>query len=186
MRIAIFLFCLLFLLVKCAGPIKEFYPDSYFTEDHIYENKSIRFSLTFRSNWDIETDPNKLSRGIQKEVRRHQKGGVELLFAGATTDGLQGVMAVAANWNESTQKYAETIREKNKDNVTADSGLVDMLIKDKPIVKWKYSKFELQYIEFFFTIDTYNVRVGFWSEPEIFNRFLPVYLSIISSLDYLY
>lgn len=186
MRIAIFLFCLLFLLVECAGPIKEFYPDSYFTEDHIYENKSIRFSLTFRNNWEIETDPNKMDKGIRKEVRRYQKMGVELLFAGTTTDGLQGVSAVAASWNESTQKYAETIRKLNKDYVTADSDLVDMLINEKPIVKWEYSKFGLQYIEFFFTIDTYNVRVAFWSEPEIFKRFLPVYLSIISSLDYLY
>lgn len=174
------------LLVKCAGPIKEFYPDSYFIEDHIYENKTIRFSLTFRKNWEIGTDPNKMERGIQKEVRRYQKIGVELLFAGTTTDGLHGVSAVAANLNASTQEYAETIRRLNKDYITADSGLVDMLIKDKPVVKWKYCKLGLQYIEFFFTIDTYNVRVAFWSEPNIFDRFLPVYISIISSLECLY
>ena len=185
MRHILFVACLL-LFIKCAGPIKQFYPDSYFSEDNIYQNKPIRFSLTFRNNWDIETDPNKMERGIQKEVRRYQKIGVELLFAGITTDGLHGVSAVAANLNASTQEYAETIRKLNKDYITADSGLVDMLIKDKPVVKWKYSKLGLQYIEFFFTIDTYNVRVAFWSEPNIFDRFLPVYISIISSLEYLY
>ena len=185
MRIVLSLIFLL-LLVECAGPIKEFYNDSYFTEDHIYENKSIRFSLTFRNNWEIETNPNNLDKGVQKEVRRLQKQGVELLFAGATTDNLHGVSGFAVNLNESTQKYAEIIREKNKDNLTADSGLVDLLIKDKPVVKWEFSKLGLQYVEFFFTIDTYNIRVAFWSEPEIYRRFLPVYLSIISSLDYLY
>ncbi|GAI35280.1 unnamed protein product [marine sediment metagenome] len=185
MRSVALVFLLAVIIIGCAATIKEFYPDSYFKEDNVYQNKPLRFSLDFQGNWDIETDPNRMDRGIRKEVRRHQKIGVELLFAGTTTDGLQGVSAVAANLNESTQKYAEIIRELNKEYLTADSGLVDMLINGKPIVKWEYSKFDMQYVEFFFTMDTYNVRVAFWAEAPIFKRFLPVYLTIMSSLDFI-
>jgi hypothetical protein len=182
---AVLVSVLLLLLPGCSSHIEQFYPDSFFKEDNIYQNRPIRFSLDFQGNWDIETDPNNMSRGIQKEVRRYQKIGVELLFAGTTVDGLQGVSAVAANLNESTQKYAETIRELNMRYLTADSGLVDMLINNKPIVKWEYSKFEMQYVEFFFALDTYNIRVAFWAQPAVFKRFYPVYLEIMSSLEFI-
>ena len=170
----------------CAGPIREFYPDAFFPEDRVYENKTIRFSLTFKNNWDVETDPNRMDRGIRKEVRRYQKMGVELLFAGTTSDGLHGVSAIASSLNETAQTYAETIRTLNKDLVSEDAGLTEMLIAHKPMVRWQYRKFGLQYAEFFFTVDTYNVRVAFWSQPALFERFHPVYTSIMSSLESAY
>lgn len=176
---------LLIFIGGCGGPISQFYPDSYFSEDNIYQNKPLRFSLTFQGNWDIETNPNKMRRSLQKLAREFQKQGIELLFIGSTVDALQGVQGVAINLNASTREYAETYRDINKSYMTTDSGLTDIIINNKPMVRWNYVKYGFQFIEFFFTLDTYNIRIAFWSKPNIFKRFLPVYFNIMSSLDFI-
>ncbi len=175
-------------ITSCSAPIKQFYPDSYFEEDRIYQNKPLRFSLVFQGNWNIYTDPNIMMRSLKNLAIDHQKEGRELLFVGTTVDGLQGVKGIAINLNASPQEYAETYRKiktTDNSNMTADSGLVDILINNKPMVRWCYTEFNCEFIEFFFTIDTYNVRISFWAKSTIFKRFLPVYFSIISSLDFI-
>ena len=49
---------LLLTVLFCAPAIKQFYPGNYFPEDRTYQNKTLGFSLTYRGNWEIITDPN--------------------------------------------------------------------------------------------------------------------------------
>ncbi len=185
MRLILILFLPAIFTARCIAPIKEFYPDSYFNEDHIYQNKPLRFSLNFQANWNIDTDPNQMDRPLKKLAGSFQKQGTELLFVGSTPDGMQGVRGVAINLNLSSREYAKNYRDINKNAMTTDSGLVDIVINNVPMVKWIYSKYDFRFIEFFFTIDTYTVRIAFWSKPHIFKRFLPVYFTIMSSLDFI-
>lgn len=173
-------------LAGCSAPIKQFYPDSYFNEDCIYQNKPLRFSLVFRESWNIYTDPNQMMRSLKKLAKEHQKEGRELLFVGTTVDGLQGVRGIAINLNASAKEYAEMYRNiKITDNeaISADSGLVEVVVNTIPMIRWSYTEYSHEFIEFFFTIDTYNIRIAFWAKPLFFKRFLPVYFSIISSIE---
>jgi len=168
----------------CSTHIKQFYPDSFFGEDCIYQNKPLGLLLTFQKNWSIETDPNEMERAVQKVVRELQSQGAEILFVGSTTDGMQGVRGVAANLNLSARQYAQNYKTANADAVSSDSGLADMIIGGKEMVRWVYTKFDFRFIEFFFTLDTYNLRIAFWAKPDTFERFLPVYFSVMATLEY--
>ncbi len=173
-------------LLACAGAIKEFYPDSFFMEDGVYQNKPLRFSLTFERNWNLFTDPNDMVRSLKRLAIEHQKEGRELLFVGTTVDGLQGVRGVALNLNASTEEYFEMYRKiklTDNDAISADSGVIAMVVGDIPMLRWCYTEYGHQFVEFFFTIDTYNIRIAFWAKPLIFQRFLKVYLSIMSSIE---
>ena len=50
------------------------------------------------------------------------------------------------------------------------------------MVKWVYDKSGFRFVEFFFNIGTYDIRVSFWTKPDLFEKFLPVYEQIISTL----
>lgn len=169
----------------CSSSLPQFYPDSFFSEDNVYQNKPLRFSLTFVGNWIIETDPNNMdpsSKGLAQEM---QKRGAELLFIGITSEATQGVRAIAAHLNYPVREYAEEIRKVNKPNIEADSGIIDMVIKNHELVKWEYVSSGFRHIEFFFHLDTYNIRIAFFSKPHIFENFLPIYYRIISSLAFI-
>ncbi len=181
------LFGLLLLgIIGCSAPIKQFYPDSYFLEDGVYQNRPLKFSLTLLGAWNVYTDPNYMVRSLKNLAREHQQEGRELLFVGTTADGRQGIRGVAINLNASTEEYAQLYRKiKTEDNsaVTADSGMVETLVNEVPMIRWSYTEYGHQFTEFLFTVDTYNIRIAFWSQPVVFQRFLPVYLSIMSSIE---
>lgn len=172
------------ILSGCSTSIKQFYPDSYFEEDNIYSNKTLRFAINYKSAWQIETDPNNMERGLKKIAKEFQDQGIELLYVGSTPDGLQGTQGVAANLNTPAIEYAEAYRDLNLSSMSADFGLKEMIIDGIPMVKWEYEKYGFHFAEFFFTLDTYNIRIVFWANPGIFKKFYKEYLSIMSSIDF--
>lgn len=171
------------ILLSCASHIKQFYPDTFYGEDNIYENKSLHFTLTYRGNWVIFTDPEEMDKSSRQFAGDLQKSGVELLFVGASVEGQHGTRGIAVNLNEPTRDYAEYIRRINKDDVEKDQGLVDFYAGKNYMVKWIYEKSGFRFEEFFFNIDTYDIRVAFWSKPELFEKFTPVYEQIMSTLS---
>mgnify|MGYP005806876283 CR=1 FL=1 len=181
-KLALLLISALF-LVRCVSSIKQFYPDSFFEEDNVYKNKPLQFSLQFKGNWFVDTDPNTMNNTAKKYAKSLQDKNAELLFIGSTVEGTQGVRGIAVNLNIPTLEYAQNIQKINQKGLTSDSGLVQIELNNSPFVKWSYESEGFQFVEFFFTLDTYNIRIAFWSKPIIFKRFLPIYFDIISSLD---
>ncbi|MBD3420973.1 MAG: hypothetical protein GF398_12710 [Chitinivibrionales bacterium] len=173
------------LLLCCSGPLTQYYPDSYFREDRAYENKSLGFALIYRGNWDITTDPNRMSKSNKGVAEKFYNSGGELLYVGSTVEGTQGTRGIAINLNLSNIEYARKVREINSESIEEDKELIDFLAYDKPMVKWEYMMYGYQFVEFFFTRDTYNVRVAFWTKPHVYQRFLPVYEEIMSTLTYI-
>jgi hypothetical protein len=182
-KIALFFLTVAMACTMCTAPaMRQFYPDTYFEADNVYENKTLRFILTYGNNWYLFTDPNEMDKQTRAFAKSLQKQGVELLFAGATVDGMHGTRGIAVNLNESGKEYAQRIYDLNKDDVVSDEGLIDFIIKGKNLVKWTYAKSGFRFVEFFFAIDTYDIRIAFWTHPDLFDNFLPVYEQIISTL----
>ena len=175
--------CLWILAFFCASPLRQFYPDAFFPEDNVYENRSLGFLLTFRGNWSIITDPAEMNRTYRAFATTMQKAGGELLFMGNTVEGLYGVKAIAINLNEPPQEYAHYIRDLNKSDVENDTEPVDFYAGGHSMVKWVYDKAGYRFVEFFFVIDTYDVRVSFWTKPQLFTGFLEVFEEIMSTLS---
>jgi hypothetical protein len=175
-------FLLTLLVMLCSAPIKQFYPDTYFPEDNVYENHSLRFLLTFRGNWNIHTDPEEMNRHYKAFARTMQQAGGELLFMGSSVEELYGVKALALNLNEPPHEYAYYIRELNRDEVDQDLEPVEFIAGRHSMVKWVYDKAGYRFVEFFFVVDTYDIRLSFWTKPELFENFLPVFEEIAASL----
>jgi hypothetical protein len=171
-------------MMSCAPSIKQFYPGNYFPEDRTYQNKALGFSLTFRGNWEITTDPND-SKKDKEYAKELHKSGAELLFTGFTVEQTQGTRCIVAHLNETSREYAEEIRNVNKNTVISDSGCMDETINGKNFSIWRYKdkEHDLCFIEYFFAVDTYNVRVAFWTTPILFEKFQPVYEEIMGSLQ---
>ncbi len=185
MRTAILALFAVALLLACAAPLKEFYPDSYFAEDGVYQNKPLRFSLTFRGTWYLITDPDDMRGSTRQFARDLRERSAELLFVGATAEGTQGVRGIAINLNVGQREYAEKIHTLNAPDVDEDFGLTETILDGMPMVRWDYRVGEFRFVEFFFTLDTYNLRIAFWTRPSVFERFEPVYLDIMSSLCFI-
>lgn len=175
----------LIIICGCSTSIKQFYPDSYFPQDYIYSNKTLRFAINYKSAWHIETDPNEMERALKKIAKEFQKQGIELLYVGSTPDALQGTQGVAANLNTPAKEYAEAYRDLNLPAMSKDFGISEMLIDGIPMMKWEYEKYGFHFAEFFFTLDTYNIRIVFWAKPPIFKKFYNEYISIMSSIDFI-
>ncbi len=174
---------LLLICIGCSAPISQFYPGSYFRQDNIYQNKVIGFLLQFPSGWDLVTAPEKMDKATRGIARELHNRGAELLFIGSSPAPEQAVRAIAINLNVSSRIYAEKIREMNDDGVDKDHGLSGLTISGQQMYRWDYEIDGFRFAEFFFTIDTYNVRVAFWTRPPVFQRFEAVYLEIIGSLS---
>jgi hypothetical protein len=172
-----------FVACFCAAPLQQFYPDAYYEEDKIYENKPLRFVMQFQGNWLMFTDPRDMDKGSRALARAFARSGYELLFVGATVEGMHGTRGIAVNLNEPVQEYAEQIRRLNAADVQNDKGLVPMIAGRIPLVKWIYDKAEFRFAEFFLNIGTYDIRIAFWSKHELFEKFLPVYEDMISSIE---
>jgi hypothetical protein len=167
----------------CAAPINQFYPDTYYPEDKIYENKPLHFALRFQGNWMLFTDPRDMDKGSRDLAATMAKSGVELLFVGATVEGMHGTRGIAVNFNEPARDYAERIRAINRSEVQNDRGLTDMVIGKNSVVKWVYNKGDFRFAEFFFTLGTYDIRISFWSRSDLFDKFLPVYEQMMGSIE---
>lgn len=171
------------LLASCAAPIKQFYPDTYYEEDHIYENKPLGFNLKFDDNWIVITDPNMMSPGLKSLAKSYYKAGAELLFVGSTLEGFLAVRGLAVNLNEPTPDYAARIRDLNKKDISNDQGLTEIIEGRNSMIKWVYDKSGFRFVDFIFTINTYDIRISFWCLPENFDKFLPVFERIMSTLQ---
>jgi hypothetical protein len=172
----------LLMTLGCAAPIKQFYPGAYFPEDRIYQNKTIGFSFAYRGNWELATDPNEM-RDHKSYIKELHTLGAELLFMGNTVEKTQGTRGIVFNLNKSNKEYAEYIRKINSQDQQLDSGLTDCEIANVPMVKWLYEKDGFRFVEFFIKVDTYNVRIAFWTTPDLFPNFLPVYEEIMGTFS---
>ncbi|HEX7511435.1 MAG TPA: hypothetical protein VF335_09060 [Chitinivibrionales bacterium] len=167
--------------LQCAAPIKQFYPGVYFEQDRTYQNKSLGFSFSFRGNWNVFTNPNEMKENKSNAVLLHETGG-ELLFIGYTVEQTQGTRGIVVNLNEPVLQYAQEIQKLNADERQVDSGLTEMSLANIPMVKWIYEKGGFTFAEFFFKVDTYNIRIAFWTKPRLFPNFLSVYEEMIGTL----
>jgi hypothetical protein len=171
------------LLLTCSAPIRQFYPDHFFPEDNVYKNEGIGFLLTLRGKWNIITDPNSMNRYYREFAATMQASGGELLFMGSTVEELYGIKAVALNLNEPPREYATYIRELNKDDVDRDTDPVDFITGSQQMVKWVYDRAGYRFAEFFFVVGTYDIRLSFWTKPQLFENFLPVFEEIVSTVE---
>ncbi len=167
--------------LECAAPIVQYYPDVYFPEDRTYQNKSLGITFSFVGNWEIECDPNKMKENKSNALLLQETGG-ELLFVGYTVEKTQGTRGIAVNLNETNMGYAEEIIKLNKEEQQVDSGLNEISIASIPMIQWIYEKAGFKFVEFFFKIETYNVRIAFWTKPRLFSNFLPVYEDIMRTM----
>jgi hypothetical protein len=111
----------------------------------------------------------------------HKTGG-ELLFIGYTVEQTQGTRAIAVHLNESNISYAEEIKNLNRQALSSDSGFKDTTLNGLPVIEWIYEKDGFRFVEFFFRVDTYNIRIAFWAQSRLFPNFLSVYQSMIASV----
>lgn len=174
----------LLLIVSCAPSVRQFYPDSFHSEDNIYENKALHFLLVYRGNWQLYTDPKDMDDNSREFAAHLNKRGAELLYVGATSEGLYGSRGIAINLNEPAFDYAQQVRDLNKGDVQDDSGIVAFYVGTYPMAKWAYNKDNFRFVEFFFNVSTYDVRIAFWTKKEMFDNFLPVFEDIISTVSF--
>lgn len=171
------------LIGGCASHPPQFYPDTYFDEDRVYENKALGFALAYRGNWHITTDPAEMTRSTREFARSLHRSGAELLFVGSTVEATQGTRGIAVNLNMLNEDYAERIRAVNRDDIDEDYGMTETIAFEIPVVKWEYTTGGFRFVEFFFTLDTYNIRIAFWTKPALYENFLPVYEEIMATLS---
>lgn len=181
-RICVLSMTWLLCALNCAAPIKQFYPGTFFPEDRTYQNKAIGFSLTYSGNWEIFTNPNQMKENKRYAKTLHESGA-ELLFIGYTVEETQGTRCIVTNLNEPCREYAEEMQRINKNQTDTDYGLSGFSCDSITMVKWEYVKDEFKFVEFFFTVGTYDLRVAFWTKPRLFGKFFPVYEEIIGSIS---
>jgi hypothetical protein len=107
---------------------------------------------------------------------------MELLYAGATTDGLYGTRCIAGNFNIPLKAFAENIRNANSNSLENDQGLTDFYAGPIPAVKWIYDQSGFRFAEYIFKIDTYDIRISFWTKAELFQNYLDIFELIMSTL----
>ncbi len=170
------------LICSCISPLKQYYPDKFYHEDSIYENKQLRFLITYSSSWYLFTDPKELDKKTQSVYRSFHKSGMELLYAGATTDGLYGTRCIAGNFNIPIKAFAENIRKANSNSLENDQGLIEFYAGSIPAVKWIYDQSGFRFAEYFFKIDTYDIRISFWTKADLFQNYIDIFELIMSTL----
>jgi hypothetical protein len=167
--------------IRCAASISQYYPDSYFPEDRIYQNKALGLTFSFIGNWEIICDPNKMKENKSNAIILHETGG-ELLFVGFTVEKTQGTRGIAVNLNQTNKEYAKEIVRLNNAELSNDSDLAEIEIATIPMIRWVYEKAGFKFVEYFFKIETYNVRIAFWAKPKLFANFFPVYEEIMGTM----
>lgn len=170
------------LVTGCVAPVAQFFDDTYFTQDRIYRNSSLAFAVQYRGNWKLAIEPRQMSRTGKKAAKVLQQSGRELLYTGATFEGTQGTRAIVCNLNLSNEEYLKEIRSSNTGTIQEDYGAINFVTESTIFLKWQYRFAGLRFVEFLFRTGTYNVRIAFWTRPDLYERFLPEYEHIIESL----
>jgi hypothetical protein len=174
--------CAIALFLMCGGPIQQFYPDTFYPQDRIYENKSLGFALQFQGNWSVITDPNEMNESGKRAALSLQESAAELLFMGMTFEGTQGCRGIVEHLNLSNEQFIQEVRKANEESLEKDLGTTDMVINGKSVIRWEYELYGFRYVEFIMKISTYNIRIAFWTTPRLYEEFLPVYHDIMASL----
>jgi len=170
-------------LTSCAPQLKQFYSGHYYIEDSIYENKSLQFIITYKRGWYLFTEEYEMDNATKAFAQSLHKRNQELLFAGATSDGLYGSRCIAANFNFPVEQFANNIHNANKNDVQKEFGLTATIIGDFPAYKWVYDQKGFRFVEYFFKINTCNIRIAFWTKTELFDNNLSVFEDIISTIS---
>lgn len=164
----------------------QWYKDSYFAQDRIYHNEDIGFSLHFKGPWRIVSDPRHMNATGRDFFSQLHASNSELLFMGTTADSTKACLGIAKEVNYPNRTFAEKIREANIGDIDEDYGLTPFIAYKKELMKWEYRIGGYHFVEFFFVRDTYNVRIRFWTKQRIFTNFLPVFETIMTSLEFTY
>lgn len=183
MRALLTLLCPALLLMLSCASVKQFYPDSYFPQDRVYRNRPLGFAISYIGNWTLATDPADMNPSGRKVAKMLNEAGGELLFVGATVEGTQGTRGIAEHLNLSNEEYLAQIRESNEGAIQKDYGSTMFVANEVVALKWEYLYRGLRFVEFLFVNNTYNIRIAFWTEPTLYERFLPVYEDIMMSLE---
>jgi hypothetical protein len=168
---------------SCAAPIRQYFPDSYFPQDHIYQNKLLQIALRYDGNWNIATDPNTMSKAGKKVALSLRNSRSELLFLGSTVEGSQGTRGIVENLNLSNEGFLESIRKSNSAGIDKDLGQEEFDAAGIDMLKWQYLYKGFHFVEFLFRSDTYNIRIAFWTTPALFDQFMPVYEETMNSIE---
>lgn len=171
------------LFAGCAGPIRQYFPDTFYVEDHIYENKPLGFAVIYPPNWKITTDPADMNRAGKKAALQFSREHRELLFMGSTIEGSQGTRGIVDNLNESNDEYLEGIRKANKTSIEKDLGSSDFEGNFVEMKRWDYLFCGMHFAEFLFKTGTYNVRIAFWCEPAMFKKFEPIFDATMNGIE---
>ncbi len=170
--------------VSCAPSFEQFYPDTYYEQDRIYQNETLGFALMFTPGWKIETDPSRMNKTRRAAARQLQEQGAELIFAGETVDGSQGTRGIVENLNRDNERFLAALRETNRANLDKDLGACTFMAGDVLAIKWEYEFRNMRFAEFLFRAGTYNVRIAFWTKADRYGDFLQVYEDIMATLDF--
>jgi hypothetical protein len=170
-------------LCSCAGPTRQFFPGRFYPEDRIYENKTLGFALTYPVGWTLATDPAAMGRTGRKASREFHQQQRELIFLGSTVEGTQGTRGIVDNLNESNEEYLAGIRKANVKDIQSDLGTKDFEGNGIDMKKWDYLYNGFHFVEFMFRSGTYNIRVAFWTRPDLFEKFSAVYEETMNSID---
>ncbi len=180
------IFCIvtaLMFLTSCAPQLKRFYDGHFYIEDAIYENKSLQFIITYKRGWYLFTEEYEMDNTTKALARSLHKRNQELLYAGATADGLYGSRCIASNFNFPVEQFAKNIRDANKSDVQKEYGLTQAVIGELPAYKWVYDQMGFRFVEYFFRINTCNIRIAFWTKSELFDYNISVFEDIISTMS---
>jgi hypothetical protein len=170
------------LFTSCVSSYKQFYPGTYYLEDSIYENKTLQFLITYPRGWYLFVEPYEMDQKMRDFAVELHKKHLELLFAGATTDGLYGSRCIAANLNLPVKDFAESVRRANKHSIENDQGLIQFYAGLVPAQKWVFDQMGFRFVEYFIKINGCNIRFTFWTKPEQFNRYIDIFEVIMSTL----
>lgn len=182
MKVRFLLLPVVLTVLSCSSELVRYYPGNYYPEDSIYQNKKLKFLITYDNNWQLWTDPVSMDPDSRKFARQLHKSGIELLFIGTTAEKYLGTRAIAVNLNEPAKEYAEYIRRLNLKDIQNDQGLVEFTNGRVDMIKWTYEKSGYGFAEFFFNSGTFDIRIAFWTRKAFFKNFLPVFESIMGSL----
>lgn len=170
-------------VLSCNPVIRQFFDDHFYPQDRIYENKTLGFALTYRPGWKIAHGPEGMDKAQRNAARMLQNAGAELIFAGGTAEGAHGTRGIVENLNCGNEEYLEKVRKVNRANIDRDLGHASFMAGEQLIVKWLYEYRGMRFAEFLFRAATYNVRLAFWTKPDRFKAFVPVYEDIMGTLS---
>jgi len=171
------------LLFACSPPVGEYFPDHFFPQDRIYENRPLGFTLTFTGNWNIATEPRAMTPEYRAVARTLYESHAELLFLGYTAERSQGARGIVNNLNVDNEEYLSLIRRMYARNIGEDFGFDTVDAGQFETLAWHYTFNRIHFVEYLFRSGTYNVRIAFWTTAQLFPKFRPVYEEMIRTLS---